>query len=68
MTAVYANGMESKPATTSLEVVTAINEILNSGKSFTIYTLDGKLISNQATSLNGLKGVYIINNKTVVVK
>jgi hypothetical protein len=68
VTAVYANGMESKPATTSLEVVTAINEILNSGKSFTIYTLDGKLISNQATSLEGLKGAYIVNNKKVVLK
>lgn len=68
VTAVYANGMESKPATTSLEVVTAINEILNSGKSFTIYTLDGKLISNQATSLEGLKGTYIVNNKKVVLK
>ena len=68
VTAVYANGMESKPATTSLEVVTAINEILNSGKSFTIYSVDGKLINRQATNLNGLKGVYIINNKTVVVK
>ena len=60
--------MESKPVTASLEVTTAINEILNSGKSFTIYSVDGKLINRQATNLNGLKGVYIINNKTVVVK
>jgi hypothetical protein len=68
VTAVFPNGMESKPVTASLEVTTAINEILNSGKSFTIYSVDGKLINRQATNLNGLKGVYIINNKTVVVK
>ena len=68
VTAVFPNGMESKPVTATLEVMTAINEIVNSGKSFTIYSVDGKLINRQATNLNGLKGAYIINNKKVVLK
>ena len=68
VTAVYANGTESKPVTATIDVVNAINEILNSGKSFTIYSVDGKLINREATSLNGLKGAYIINNKKVVLK
>ena len=68
VTAVYANGAESKPVTATLDVVNAINEILNSGKSFTIYTVDGKLINRQATSLKDLKGAYIINNKKVILK
>lgn len=68
VTAVYANGSESKPVTATLDVTNAINEILSSGKSFTIYTVDGKLINRQATNLNGLKGSYIINNKKVILK
>ena len=68
VTAVYANGAESKPVTATLDVVNAINEILNSGKPFTIYTVDGKLINRQATSLKDLKGAYIINNKKVILK
>lgn len=68
VTAVYANGAESKPVTATLDVTNAINEILSSGKSFTIYTVDGKLVNRQATNLNGLKGSYIINNKKVILK
>ena len=68
VTAVYANGAESKPVTATLDVTNAISEILNSGKSFTIYTVDGKLINRQATSLKDLKGAYIINNKKVILK
>ena len=68
VTAVYANGAESKPVTATLDVTNAISEILSSGKSFTIYTVDGKLINRQATNLNGLKGSYIINNKKVILK
>ena len=68
VTAVFANGVESKPVTATLDVVNAINEIVNSGKSFAIYTIDGKLVNHQATSLNGLKGAYVINNKKVILK
>ena len=33
-----------------------------------VYALDGKLISKQTNSLNGLKGIYVINGKTVIIK
>ena len=68
VTAVFANGVESKPVTATLDVVNAINEIVNSGKSFAIYTIDGKLVNRQATNLNGLRGTYVINNKKVILK
>jgi hypothetical protein len=48
--------------------VNAIQSIIASGKPFSIYTLDGKLISRQATSLKGMKGAYVIDNKKVVLK
>ena len=67
VTAVFANGVESRPVKTSLEIVNAINEIVNSGKSFSIYTVDGKLINRQATSLDGLKGTYIVNKKKIIL-
>ncbi|MBP5679618.1 MAG: choice-of-anchor J domain-containing protein, partial [Bacteroidales bacterium] len=65
VTAVFSNNVESKPVTASLEVVSAIDEILNSGKSFTIYSIDGKRIQRQASDL---KGATIINNKKVVLQ
>ena len=68
VSAVYANGAESKVVTATVDVVNAIQSIIASGKPFSIYTLDGKLISKQATSLKGLKGAYVIDNKKVVLK
>lgn len=68
VSAVYENGAESKVVTATVDVVNAIQSIITSGKPFSIYTLDGKLISKQATSLKGLKGAYVIDNKKVVLK
>lgn len=68
VSAVYENGAESKVVTATVDVVNAIQSIIASGKPFSIYTLDGKLISKQATSLKGLKGAYVIDNKKVVLK
>jgi hypothetical protein len=64
VSAVYANDVESKPVTATLDVITAIEEIMASGKPVNVYTLDGKRIG----TLNGKKGAYIIDNKKVVVK
>ena len=33
-----------------------------------VYSLDGKLVRKQVTSLSGLKGVYIVDGKKVVLK
>ena len=65
VTAVYANGVESKPVMQTLDVVNAINDIVSNGKPFTIYTVDGKLINRQAANM---KGIYIVNSKKVLTK
>lgn len=63
---VYANGQESKPVeasvTTSLKSITVIT------KPVDVYSLDGRLVRKQTTSLSGLKGIYIIDGKKVVLK
>ena len=68
VTAVYANGQESKPATTTLEVTTGIEKVMTDGTPVDIYTLDGRLVRSKAKSLDGLKGVYIINGKKYIKK
>ena len=69
VSAVYTNGSESKPVEVTISVTTAIDAIkLAEGKAFDVYTLDGKQIRHQVNSLDGLKGVYVINGKAVLVK
>ena len=68
VSAVYTNGSESKPVTITVSVATAIEQIAADGKPVDVYSLDGKLVRQQAKSLNGLKGVYVINGKAVIVK
>ncbi|RRD02762.1 choice-of-anchor J domain-containing protein [Prevotella sp. OH937_COT-195] len=67
VSAVYSNGQESKPVTFIL-VTTSIENISVDGKPVDIYTIDGKLVRKQATSLEGLNGLYIINNQKVIIK
>lgn len=67
VTAIYADGTESKPV--EVNITTALDNIENDGKPIDIYTVDGKLVRRQATSLDGLrKGVYLVGNKKVIVK
>lgn len=48
---------------------TAIDEVEQAGTTFTVYTLQGVLVREQATTLNGLpNGIYIVNGKKVIVK
>ena len=47
---------------------TSVSTLGNQDARMTVYTIDGKLVNRQATSLNGLKGAYIINNKKVILK
>ena len=68
VSAVYANGAESRVTVATIEIVTGIQQIAADGKAVDIYSLDGKLIRSQATSLDGLKGFYIVNGKKVMVK
>ena len=57
------------------KIVPTINEMPLAGddchllrQAVEIYTIDGRLVRRQATSLEGLKGIYLIGNKKVLVK
>ena len=69
VTAVYANGRESRPAMVTIHVDTAVRGIYaDETMPVDVYSIDGKLISRQAKTLSGLRGVYVINGKTVMLK
>ena len=68
VSAVYANAAESRVTTATIEIVTGIEQIAADGKPVDVYSIDGKLIRNQAKSLDGLKGLYIVNGKKIMVK
>jgi hypothetical protein len=68
ISAVYSNGQESKPVSVTIDVVVGIQQVMAEGKAVDIYSLDGKLVRSQATTLKGLRGVYVINGKTVMIK
>ena len=68
VTAVYDGGKESAPATAVIDIHSGINEITLDGQPVDVYTIDGRLVRRQATSLEGLKGLYLIGNKKVFVK
>ncbi len=78
VSAVYVNGNESKPVSVTAIVGSAsgdangetdgINAIIANGQPVDIYTLGGKLVRSQTTTIDGLKGVYVVNNKVVIIK
>ncbi len=68
VSAVYANGQESKPATATISVTTGIRQLVVDGHPVDVYSVDGKLVRRQATSTEGLRGLYIVNGKKVMVK
>lgn len=70
VTVLYVNGNESAPLSVTVTVgTTGIESIVSDGSTFKVYSLNGTLIKDNATSLNGLaKGVYVINGKKVLVK
>lgn len=68
VTAVYTNGTESAPVSADPVTTTAIDKVTVDGKPVDIYSIDGKLIRKQATSLEGLRGIYVINDKKVIIK
>lgn len=69
VSAVYGNGQESKPVTVVINVLkTGIDSLAFDGQPVDVYTLDGKLVKRQTLSLRGLKGFYVVNGKTVLIK
>ena len=70
VSAVYADGLESKPVAVNVTVVdpAGISLVAADGKPVDVYSLDGKLVRRQATDFSGLRGVYVIKGKAVLVK
>lgn len=68
VTAVYDGGKESSPAVFTYGATSGIVEIMSSGKPVDVYTIDGRLVRRQATSLDGLNGLYLIGNKKVLIR
>ncbi len=68
VTAVYEGGRESAPATATIDIHSGISELAVDGQPVDVYTIDGRLVRRQATSLEGLKGLFLIGNKKVYLK
>lgn len=69
VTAVFADG-ESE-ATVATDITSGIESVENLVKasSYTVYSIDGKLIGSGMKSLKGLKsGSYIVNDQKVIIK
>lgn len=59
----YVNG------TLTVTVPSVIADILTSGQPFDVYTVTGRKVRHQVTSVKGLQsGVYIVNGRKLVVK
>ncbi len=66
---VYSDGSESTPVTVTVDVATFIKSIVEAGKTFDVYTVDGIQVRKNVTNVDGLKkGVYVINGVKVLVK
>ena len=68
VTIIYAGGIESAPVSINVDV-TAIENLLSDENPVDIYSLDGVLVRQNATSASGLKkGVYIVNGRQAIVR
>ena len=63
---VYADGRESMPVEANLP--SGLDKVIAVDTPVDVYSLDGRLVRRQTTTLSGLKGVYIVGGKKVVLK
>ena len=68
VTAVYPGEVESKPVSITISLTTGIEQLIATGKTIKVYTLDGKYIGTMNNTESLKKGAYIIDNKKVVLK
>lgn len=67
VTAVYPDGQESEPV--SVTATSDISSVVADGEPFDVFTLDGILVRSRVKDVKDLKtGVYIINDKKVIIK
>lgn len=67
VTAVYADSIESAPVSVSM-VVSGVDALYASHQNFNVYTIDGKVVRKNSKTLEGLKGVYIVNGKKTILR
>lgn len=68
VTAVYPGEVESKPVSVIVSLTTGIDQLMATGKSVRVYSLDGKYIGTMSNTKSLKKGTYIIDTKKVVLK
>ena len=69
VTAVYAKGTVSAPVSVTCDIITAIKQLIATGKPVNVYTTDGRLVRKNVTSVEGLNtGFYIVGGKKTVLK
>lgn len=68
VTAVYPGEVESKPVSVTIDLTTGIDQLMATGKSVRVYSLDGKYIGTMSNTKSLKKGTYIIDTKKVVLK
>ena len=68
VTAVYPGEVESKPVSVTVSLTTGIDQLMATGKSVRVYSLDGKYIGTMSNTKSLKKGTYIIDTKKVVLK
>ena len=69
VTAVYPDGTESEPVEVTTGTTGISNLYVGNDGDNAVYTLDGKLVSRRCSNIATLpKGIYIVNNRKVVVK
>lgn len=68
VTAVYPGEVESQPVSVTVSLTTGIDQLMATGKSVRVYSLDGKYIGTMSNTKSLKKGTYIIDTKKVVLK
>lgn len=68
VTAVYPGEVESKPVSVTVSLTTGIDQLMVTGKTVRVYSLDGKYIGTMSNTKGLKKGTYIIDTKKVVLK
>ncbi len=68
VTAVYDNDQESAPAEATIGITVGIDAVAAGGRPVDVYSLDGKLLRRQTTTFDGLKGIYVVDGKTVMIR
>lgn len=69
VTAVYPDGSESQPVGITLSLTGLQRVVVDAQHPADVYTLDGRLLRRQATTLRGLQpGVYVVDGRKLVVR